>query len=166
MPSFREATEVFEQKQEVNLRIPVCGLIILLFACWIISCVPATKSIDTAIDQNEWETAQPKDVGLDEETLAELIDRIENDEFQNVHSILIIKDGKLVFEEYFPGYECDWISIIFPRGRGEITPDTQILVYLLQIYPSIPLISQFPSYWKRNSFKLSFWDSLPASSQR
>ena len=107
MPSFQEATEAFEQKQEINLRIPVCGLIILLLACWTISCVPGTESIDTVIDQNEWETAQPKDVWLDEETLAELIDRIENDEFQNVHSILIIKDGKLVFGEYFPGYECD-----------------------------------------------------------
>jgi CubicO group peptidase (beta-lactamase class C family) len=124
MPSFQKATEGFEPRQRLNLRIPICGLMILLWACWTVSCVPPTESTGDATDQDEWETAQPKDVELDEKILAELVDRIENEEFQNVHSILIIKEGKLVFEEYFPGYEWDWDADQFQGESIQYDADT------------------------------------------
>jgi CubicO group peptidase (beta-lactamase class C family) len=68
-----------------------------------------------------WETADLADVGIDPELLWDLMDRINRREFQNVHSILIVKDGKLVFEEYFPGYAFSytgpWSSLLRFRGK-------------------------------------------------
>ncbi|SNR44709.1 serine hydrolase [Flavobacterium sp. ov086] len=39
--------------------------------------------------------------GLDKTLLNEMMQKIVDGTYQNVHSVLIIKDGKLVFEEYF-----------------------------------------------------------------
>ena len=40
---------------------------------------------------------------MDERPLLNLLDRLNNMDAHRIHSLLIIKDGKLVFEEYFPG---------------------------------------------------------------
>jgi CubicO group peptidase (beta-lactamase class C family) len=50
-----------------------------------------------------WETADLADVGISLEPLAELIERLRTLPDTLVHGILIIKDRKLVFEEYFRG---------------------------------------------------------------
>jgi CubicO group peptidase (beta-lactamase class C family) len=92
----------------IKHRIPIYGMLILFYACWFVSCVPPVENEGNATNQDGWETAQPTDVGIDASILAELVDHISNDEYQNIHSILIVKDGKLVFEEYFAGYEWDW----------------------------------------------------------
>ncbi|TDO73325.1 CubicO group peptidase (beta-lactamase class C family) [Flavobacterium chryseum] len=42
--------------------------------------------------------------GLDKALLNEMMQKIVNGSYPNVHSVLIIKDGKLVFEEYFYEY--------------------------------------------------------------
>ncbi len=39
--------------------------------------------------------------GLDQSLLTEMMEKIINGTYKNVHSILIVKDGKLVLEEYF-----------------------------------------------------------------
>jgi CubicO group peptidase (beta-lactamase class C family) len=43
--------------------------------------------------------------GLDAAAVTEMVNRIADSTYKNVHSVLIIKDGKLVLEEYF--YEYD-----------------------------------------------------------
>ncbi|KUJ63531.1 hypothetical protein AR687_02255 [Flavobacteriaceae bacterium CRH] len=42
--------------------------------------------------------------GLDKALLNEMMQKIVNGSYPNVHSVLIIKDGKLIFEEYFYEY--------------------------------------------------------------
>lgn len=42
--------------------------------------------------------------GIDEETVKTLITKILNEEILNIHSLLIVKNGRLVLEEYFAGY--------------------------------------------------------------
>jgi CubicO group peptidase (beta-lactamase class C family) len=39
--------------------------------------------------------------GLEKELLSEMVQKIVDGTYPNVHSVLIVKDGKLVFEEYF-----------------------------------------------------------------
>lgn len=51
-----------------------------------------------------WETVSLTDVGVDETPIAQFMDELLNNIEHKIHSILIVKDGKLVFEEYFPGY--------------------------------------------------------------
>ena len=65
-----------------------------------------------------WLTASLQDVGLNEGKLGELIKDIKRGEYENIHSILIVKNGKLVFEEYFNGYTFNYSGDQF---RGEYT---------------------------------------------
>jgi CubicO group peptidase (beta-lactamase class C family) len=51
-----------------------------------------------------WETASLTDVGMDETPITQFMNELLNNIDQKIHGILIIKDGQLVFEEYFPGY--------------------------------------------------------------
>jgi CubicO group peptidase (beta-lactamase class C family) len=54
-----------------------------------------------------WETASPARVGLDPGPLDRLRQDIAAGAFPNLHATLIVKDGALVFEEYFDGYGPD-----------------------------------------------------------
>ena len=51
-----------------------------------------------------WKTASLADAGLDSERLAAMMDHIQDGDFDNLHSLLIVKDSRLVFEEYFRGH--------------------------------------------------------------
>lgn len=51
-----------------------------------------------------WEVDYPLNVGLDESMLMKMLDYLNKKEHR-IHSILIVKNGKLVFEEYFHGYK-------------------------------------------------------------
>jgi CubicO group peptidase (beta-lactamase class C family) len=65
-------------------------------------------SAPTKAETFEWQTVAPNTVGLDRAPLDKLAKRINaNPEF-NIHSVLIVKDGKLAFEAYFSGNDQDW----------------------------------------------------------
>ena len=56
----------------------------------------------------EWKTARPEDHGLDPDILAKLTELIEKgEEYPRLHSLLIIRNGSLVLEEYFNGWKAD-----------------------------------------------------------
>jgi CubicO group peptidase (beta-lactamase class C family) len=50
-----------------------------------------------------WETASLQSVGMNQIHLTNLMNRLDEIGEHRIHSLLIIKDGKLVFEEYFLG---------------------------------------------------------------
>lgn len=50
-----------------------------------------------------WTTASLADVGLAEERFVQLIDIIRTGTYANIHGIVVVKDHRLVFEEYFDG---------------------------------------------------------------
>jgi CubicO group peptidase (beta-lactamase class C family) len=53
-------------------------------------------------------TGKLSESGIDSIKLLKILERINDNEYQAIHSILIMKDGRLVFEEYFPGYDFDY----------------------------------------------------------
>ena len=57
-----------------------------------------------------WETVDLREHGLSLQPLNRLMNNIEAGDYDKIHSILIIKDGQLVFEEYFDGYKYNWSS--------------------------------------------------------
>ena len=66
----------------------------------------ALLSAGTAVgaeSSDEWELASPATVGLDPVLLQTLVQKIRAGEFENIHSLLIVRSGKLVIEEYFKG---------------------------------------------------------------
>jgi len=50
-----------------------------------------------------WETASLESVGMDKSFFMTMMNELDEISEHRIHSIVIIKDGKLVFEEYFPG---------------------------------------------------------------
>jgi len=50
-----------------------------------------------------WRTGSLSDSGIEEKVLVDLMNKIYATSGHNIHSILLIKDNKLVFEEYFSG---------------------------------------------------------------
>lgn len=58
--------------------------------------------------EDGFEVGSLDEVGIDVALLAEAVDGIENGRFGEIHSLLIFKDGQLVFEEYFPGHDYQW----------------------------------------------------------
>jgi CubicO group peptidase (beta-lactamase class C family) len=97
--------------------------LILLSALWIFSCGKDTAvnppayvhKVPEQIDDG-WQTAGLADVGIDAKIISGAIDRINYSLYENVHGILIVKDGRLVFEEYFSGHDFDGNFTEFDRN--------------------------------------------------
>jgi CubicO group peptidase (beta-lactamase class C family) len=51
-----------------------------------------------------WETASPEEVGMDPEKIEVLVRDVRDGSYDSLHSVLVVKDGKLVLEEYSHGY--------------------------------------------------------------
>jgi hypothetical protein len=49
-----------------------------------------------------------EEVGIDSGLIEKAVGRILSGKHGEVHSMLIIRDGKLVLEEYFPGHDFQW----------------------------------------------------------
>ena len=63
-----------------------------------------------------WSVATPEDVGLDVGLIGELFEHVAATPARAVHAVLVVKDGRLVVEEYFDGYRFDYDD---PRFEGE-----------------------------------------------
>lgn len=59
-----------------------------------------------------WEISTLKREGIDPEYLNRLMSLILQETYEDFHSILIVKDGKLVFEEYFSGNNRDTLHVM------------------------------------------------------
>jgi CubicO group peptidase (beta-lactamase class C family) len=54
-----------------------------------------------------WETSSLSMEGLDSSKIRDMIYSIVNKRYKGIHSVLLVKNGKLVLEEYFYGYNRD-----------------------------------------------------------
>lgn len=64
-----------------------------------------------------WRTASLESVGLDPLLINDAVAKVENGTYQNVHSIVIVKDDKLIFEDYFPGHRWSYGA---DQHKGEL----------------------------------------------
>jgi CubicO group peptidase (beta-lactamase class C family) len=62
-----------------------------------------------------WNTGHLRTVGLDTDSIESLLAQIRNETYKNIHSILIVKDDRLVVEEYFSGQEEDGRPQMYQR---------------------------------------------------
>ncbi|MFM9942795.1 MAG: serine hydrolase domain-containing protein [Hyphomicrobiaceae bacterium] len=54
-----------------------------------------------------WSIAKPEDAGFDSTRLCAIAERLRRTN-ANVHGVVIVRGGKLVFEQYFAGYDEPW----------------------------------------------------------
>ena len=99
-------------------------LSILLCVVCLISCRPTSAPLPPGQTSDGWQTASLSDVGIDEEPLGRLVESIHDGTFENVHSVLVVRDGKLVFEQYFDGYAWNYDDEQFRGDAVEFDADT------------------------------------------
>jgi CubicO group peptidase (beta-lactamase class C family) len=90
-----------------------------LSATWLIFGLSLLLAAGASANE-DWPVARPAEVGLDAAPLEALAGRIASDPAINVHSVLVAKDGKLVFERYFTGRDQDWGTDL-----GEVVFDSE-----------------------------------------
>ena len=102
------------------IRRTLSSAFIVFLICFLLlaGCAPAPEVPVAEQQAAAWQTASLAEVGIDEQPLSDVVARIHAGTYQNVHSILIVKDGMLVFEEYFNGYTWDYAGESF---KGELT---------------------------------------------
>ncbi|HUK20244.1 MAG TPA: serine hydrolase [Gemmatimonadales bacterium] len=94
-----------------------------------------------------WRTAAARDVGMDEQRLAHLIQRVIDTNpaahaAPLIHSILVARRGKLVLEEYFYGFTADRPHAL----RSASKTFASILAGELLLRPEMPVYPVFRSY--------------------
>src|SRR5688572_27662829 len=77
---------------------------------------PPPASIDDG-----WRTASPASVGLEPARLAALTEALRAWPELGVHAVLVERSGRLVYEEYFDGFDQRWGE---PLGRVAMTRDS------------------------------------------
>lgn len=90
--------------------------------------------------------------GLDTALLHQMMLKIIHGTYQNVHSVLIIKDGKLVFEEYFYEYTRQKVHELRSATKSFVSALAGIAIdqgYLKSTH--VPMLSFFPEYTTANS---------------
>ena len=52
-----------------------------------------------------WEISSLAAEGIDQNAISEMIKKVLSGYYEDIHSIILVKNGKLVLEEYFYGYD-------------------------------------------------------------
>lgn len=89
--------------------------------------------------------------GLDIGLINKMIERITDGTYPNVHSILIVKDGKLVLEEYFYEYDANTLHQLRSASKTFISATTILAVenrYIKSLDDHV--VSYFPEYQIQN----------------
>jgi CubicO group peptidase (beta-lactamase class C family) len=85
--------------------------------------------------------------GLDTALLTGMMQQITAGKYPNVHSILIVKDGKLVFEEYFYEYTADSLQEMRSASKSFVSALTGIAINKGYIKSkNEKVLSYFPEY--------------------
>ena len=55
--------------------------------------------------EDGWEVSSLAAEGMDHDAISEMIRKVLNSYYEDIHGIVLVKNGKLVLEEYFYGYD-------------------------------------------------------------
>jgi CubicO group peptidase (beta-lactamase class C family) len=99
------------KRSKINFQI-VLSIFLAFISFTLLSCVDENSTLYPAGDyqyqvplqtDDGWETSSLANVGMDKTPLIKLMNELNVISDHRIHSLLIVKDGKLVFEEYFQG---------------------------------------------------------------
>jgi CubicO group peptidase (beta-lactamase class C family) len=83
--------------------------LVLILLIFLIACKKENNYVYKLPEKNgdEWGTSSLQDSHIDTLLITQLVSKIQSNDFKNIDALLIIKDGKLVLDEYFNGYNKD-----------------------------------------------------------
>src|SRR5262249_43893828 len=120
-----------------RLAILLVGLAPLAAACNMLEAEPKrweqnATSCPLGSATDPWPVAGPSEVGLDPRPLDAVAERAARGELGNLHAIVIVRDGRLVFERYFTGRDTLW-----GRSLGEVAFNADTLHDLRSVSKSV-----------------------------
>ena len=152
----------------------LCASILLPGTAW-----PADDSCGSAPQQlDDWETASPEDVGFDAAVLCKITQELAaqgrvaaRPDRRNVHAVLVVRHGKLVFETYAAGEDENWDGpiglvphdAVTKHNVWSISKSVVSLLFGIALErkliagTDIPVLSFFPEY---DDLKKPKWDKV------
>ena len=82
----------------------ILGVLIFLQFITIISCTTKYKNMNSF--ENVWQKASAEDVGLNPTLMNRLIHDAHEGRFLNLHALIVVKDSRIVVEEYFGKFDA------------------------------------------------------------
>lgn len=105
------------------LKLFACFFSIILFTPFVAPQVPSKAPYQIPTDRSDsWQIARADSVGVEAIRLAELTQSMRAWPELGVHAILIERNGRLIYEEYFDGFDERWG---LPLGRVKMTAETK-----------------------------------------
>jgi CubicO group peptidase (beta-lactamase class C family) len=103
-----------------------CGVVIgLVLSMAPFSAYASTPSAarcgSAAVLPDGWVTATPESVGFESRQLCAISDAVRHGRLRNLHGVVVVRQGRLVFEQYFTGPDEHWGS---PVGDVTFGPET------------------------------------------
>jgi len=87
-------------------------------------CTPAKYIYKTPTQHSQGlETATPEQVGLQRKYFVDMVNAIRKGQFKNIHSVLVLKNNKLILESYYRGYTA--------KTRHDLRSTTKSITSLL-----------------------------------
>jgi CubicO group peptidase (beta-lactamase class C family) len=100
----------------------VVGLVLSIAQFSAYASAPAAARCGSAtVLLDGWATATPESVGFEPRQLCAIGDAVRHGRLRNVHGVVVVRQGRLVFEQYFTGPDQHWGS---PVGDVTFGPDT------------------------------------------
>ncbi len=102
--------------------------------------------------EDGWATATLKESALNPAPICKMVKFIREEQHVNIHSVLLIKDGRLVLEEYFHGYNRNKLHF-----QASVTKSVVSLIVGIAIDKKLirsidaSLLDYFPEYFSRIS---------------
>ena len=112
-------------------------IILLLF----LSCSKYEKP-----ENKDWQTSSLESEGMDSSIINEMLQQVQNHTYKNIHSILIVKNGKLVLEKYFNGYHQNRSHQLQSSTKSVMSALFGIAVDKNLVNLDKKLFSYFPEY--------------------
>lgn len=96
---------------------------ISIVLCFLLGCLSLESQTHPATD-SDWPTAKPQQEGLSPDSLAPMEAAIRSGDLKKINSVLIARNGKLIYEAYFNGSNAD----AFQDTRSATKSITDILI--------------------------------------
>jgi len=99
------------------------------------------------VTDDGWASATLADAGIAEAPVTAMVNDIRAGRYENIHSVLLARDGRLVLEEYFAGYDRDRLHELHSVSKSVTTILVGIAVDQGLIRdPDAPVRDYFPDY--------------------
>jgi hypothetical protein len=82
----------------------------------------AETSCSVPLETGEWQTVSPEEAGLDATLLCSLNEALDKSPEMNLHAVVVVRGGKLVYETYHAGEDYKWGTTL---GVTSYTPQMQ-----------------------------------------